>query len=82
MSVLLGNLFVNLVFFAISTFFVMALEESFGTSAGVLAGFVFLMLVIVFGEIVPQNLGRVIPLPFSRSFARWIQILMACLSPL
>jgi Mg2+/Co2+ transporter CorB len=82
MTVLLGNLLVNLVFFAMSTIFVMEIEDLYGASAGVLSGFVFLMLVIIFGEIVPKTLAGVLPLPFSRKTAWGMVQVMRTLKPL
>ena len=48
MTVLLGNLLVNLVFFALSTIFVIEVERNVDVSAGVLVGAAFLIIVILF----------------------------------
>ncbi len=82
MTVLLGNLLINLVFFATSTFFVMELESRYGGSVGLLVSFSFLILLIVFGEIAPKTLAGVLPLAFSRRIA-WLMLLsMRVLGPL
>lgn len=80
MTVLLGNLLVNLVFFALSTFFVMEVENAFDRSAGVLVSVFFLLLVIIFGEIAPKTLASVVPLDFARKTAWLIGRVMQVLS--
>jgi putative hemolysin len=82
MSVLLSNLLVNLVFFALSTIFVMEVEKNIDASAGVMVGAFFLMVVIVFGEILPKTLASIVPLAFSRRTAGFIYRLMRVLRPL
>jgi putative hemolysin len=81
MTVLLGNLLVNLVFFALSTIFVIEVERNVDVSAGVLVGAAFLIIVILFGEIVPKTIASIFPLPFSRKTAWLIYRVMVLLSP-
>jgi putative hemolysin len=82
MTVLLGNLLVNLIFFALSTIFVMEMERRVDVSAGVFVGIFFLLVVIIFGEILPKALAGVIPLLFARRSAWLILKVMQLLSPL
>ena len=82
MTLLLGNLLVNLIFFALSTIFVVRVERQFGVSAGYAMGFVFLFLVIIFGEILPKTLAGVIPYMFARRVAWLIFRVMQLLWPL
>lgn len=81
MTVLLGNLLVNMSFFAFSTIFVLQLEEV-APGAGVIAGAGFLMAVIIFGEIVPKTLASVAPLGFSRTTAPFLLVVSTVLGPL
>jgi len=80
MSVLLGNLLVNMSFFAVSTVFVLKVEEV-DLGAGVLVSLGSLLVVIVFGEILPKTLASVLPLPFSRITAPFILLVMRSLTP-
>ena len=60
-SILLGNLFVNLLFFTISTIIAFQLneQEQSGLAWGIGVG--ALMVVIIFGEVLPKNVGVTIP---------------------
>jgi len=54
---LLGNMLVNILFFAVSSVLVLRIEKEFGvTTAGVTA-FVFLFVLILFGEVFPKSLA-------------------------
>ena len=81
MTVLLSNLLVNLIFFALSTIFVMEVEKNVDVSAGVMMGVFFLLVVIIFGEILPKTLASIVPLTFSRRTAWIIYRLMLVLTP-
>jgi len=82
MSLLLGNLLVNMSFFAFSTLIIFKIEKEISASAGFLASLVSLLLVIIFGEILPKTIASVIPLPFSRCFAWFIYRLNLSLNPI
>jgi putative hemolysin len=56
-SVLLGNMLVNILFFCEGAALAARLGEHRGPGAEVLAGFMLLLLVILFGEIFPKALG-------------------------
>ena len=81
MTVLLGNLFVNMSFFAFSTFLILKVERDYSASAGLLVSLMSLFLLVIFGEILPKTLASVIPLRFSRFFSWWIYRLSLILSP-
>ena len=82
MTVLLGNLLVNLIFFALSTIFVLEVEHHVDVSAGFVVGLLFLFLVIIFGEILPKALAGVVPLKFARRTAWVVLKVMQVLWPL
>ena len=82
MTLLLGNLLVNLIFFALSTIFVVEVERRISVSAGYVMGFIFLFLVIIFAEILPKTLAGVIPYVFARRVAWLILKVMQLLWPL
>ena len=58
-SILLGNLFVNLLFFTISAIVALRLGEHSALAWGF--GIVSLLIIIIFGEILPKNLGVTAP---------------------
>lgn len=81
MSVLLGNLLVNMSFFAVSTLFVLEVEKV-DVGAGFLVSLGSLLIVIVFGEILPKTIASVLPLSFSRVMSPFILIVMRSLTPM
>lgn len=81
MSVLLGNLLVNMSFFAVSTLFVLKVQKEQGSGAGFLVSLSSLLAVIVFGEILPKTLASVLPLQFSRVTSPFIYLVMRSLTP-
>ena len=58
-SILLGNLFVNLLFFTISAIISFQLSEHTGLAWGIALGSLF--VIIIFAEILPKNLGVLAP---------------------
>ncbi len=56
-AVLLGNMVVNVLFFACSTVIVLQLDRQFGSLPAGLAGAGFLLLLVVFGEVTPKVLA-------------------------
>lgn len=81
MSVLLGNLFVNMTFFAFSTLLVFKVEAEVSASAGFMVSLLSLFAVVIFGEILPKTIASVIPLQFSRYVAWVILKLTQTLTP-
>ena len=80
MSILLGNLFVNLCFFACSSIYIVKVNNTVSVGAGVLLSVFFLMCVLLFGEIIPKTIATVIPVPFSKKTAGIINIMVTGLS--
>ena len=69
MTILLGNLLVNMSFFALSTLLIFEVEKAYSAGAGFALSVVFLVLVLVFGEIVPKTLASIYPYGFSKFVA-------------
>ena len=82
MSILLGNLFVNLSFFACSSFFIVWVNNEVSVVAGFFLSVFFLLCVLLAGEIVPKTIATVIPLAFSKKTARFMHIMVSSLSGL
>jgi len=80
MSILLGNLFVNLCFFACSSIYIVKVNNSVSVGAGVLLSVFFLMCVLLFGEIIPKTIATVLPVPFSKKTASVMNVMVTALS--
>jgi putative hemolysin len=80
MSILLGNLFVNLCFFACSSVFIVWANNNISMSAGVFLSIFFLVCVLMFGEIIPKTIATIIPVPFSKKIAPAMHIMVRVLS--
>lgn len=78
LSVLLGNLFVNVLFFAV----VSAVAPDEGEYDGVVWGAVALVTILVCGEIVPKSLALRAPLPIARLGATALALFIAFARPL
>lgn len=77
-SVLLGNLTVNIFFFCLSTAVNNQIGKYYGTVPQVVFGFIVLGVLIICGEIMPKAIGLKYSLPISRLscyiIAVWIKI--------
>ena len=82
MTVLLGNLLVNLSFFAFSSMFIMQVSASMSTGMSFLVSLFFLLLVILFGEILPKLYATMAPYRVSRLGAPVVYRLAQVLMPL
>lgn len=82
MSILLGNLFVNLTFFACSSIFIVWISETISAGAGVVASLFFLGCVLVFGEILPKTIATALPVAFSKRTAYFMLFVVKSLNGL
>lgn len=82
MTILLGNLFVNLSFFAFSSLIILRVEREVSTSASFILSIVFLLAVLIFGEICPKVLASSKPLLFSRIASPLIYRIVYVLRPM
>ncbi|AKJ65695.1 hemolysin family protein [Kiritimatiella glycovorans] len=80
-AVLFGNMLVNLLFFCSGAAMATHLGRAAGGWIEVAAGIVLLVLVILFGEILPKALGVSYPLAFSRAAAIPLRGWFALTSP-
>lgn len=81
-TILLGNLVVNVAYFAISAALAMAAQESLGVSWAVGLSAFLLLLLIVGSEVLPKSVGAVLQLPVCRLTAAPLLALHVLLSPL
>lgn len=81
-TILLGNLFVNILFFAGSTMVLAAIHARHGTSAELAAGLASLLLLLCLGEIIPKTLASAVPTPFAKGVAIPLYVLHRILTPL
>ncbi len=65
-SVLLGNLTVNILFFCISAVIAADISKTYGEFYQAIMGIIILLLVIIFGEILPKSIGLRFPLRIAR----------------
>ena len=79
-SILLGNLFVNLLFFTISAIITFQLSEYSTLAWGL--GIGSLLVVIVFGEAIPKNLGVTAPQFFALLTSVPLSLLVRTLQPI
>lgn len=82
MTILLGNLFVNMAFFAFSSVYILQVESSSSAGKSLALSVFFLLLVVLCGEIIPKTIASVSPLYISRLSAPVIYRLTQVLSPL
>ncbi len=82
MTVLLGNLFVNLMYFAISSVYIFRVKELYSVSASVAASAGVLILLVIGGEILPKTVAAAAPYPVGRLCAPIINRLRLLLAPL
>ena len=80
-SILLGNLFVNLMFFTLATIiaFKLQLKEQNSLAWGIGVG--SLLVVIVFSEVLPKNLGVLAPLFFAQLASAPLSFIVRILQP-
>lgn len=81
MTILLGNLGVNLCFFAFSAIVVLRIEEEVSVSASLTASLLFLLLVLVFGEVLPKTIAASLPEFFSRFAAPILEKIQFVIRP-
>ena len=79
-SILLGNLFVNLLFFTISTIITFHLSAQSNLAWGI--GIGSLLIVIVFCEILPKNVGVIAPQFFALLTCVPLSLLVRVLQPI
>jgi len=80
-TILFGNMLVNVAFYSISVPFTVELSRSYGTSAGLLFALLTLIVVIVFGEVLPKSIAVVYPFRFSLVVAIPLSFFNLVLSP-
>jgi len=78
-SILLGNLFVNLMFFTLASVIAFRLEEQSHLAWIISAGSLF--VVIIFAEILPKNVGFMIPQFFTLFACVPLSVLVRVLQP-
>jgi len=80
--VLFGNLLVNVSFYATGTVVALGLGGSWGRAGAVVSGVVFLMVLVVVGEILAKFVALSAPLVISRAFAPPLQYFYNMVGPL
>jgi len=78
-SILFGNLFVNLLFFTISAIITFQLSEQTNLAWGIAIG--SLLVVIIFGDILPKNLSVLAPLFFVLLVCVPLSVVVRILQP-
>ncbi|MBF0245363.1 MAG: DUF21 domain-containing protein, partial [Planctomycetes bacterium] len=81
MTLLLGNLLVNLAFFAFSSLYVFELEKHGSMTESIVLSLVFLFVLVFFSEILPKTMASSYPLRCSRLAAPLISALTRVLAP-
>lgn len=81
-TILLGNLFVNLLFFAGSTLLLSSIHARHGAVGELVAGVAVLLVILNLGEIVPKTLGNAMPEAFAKVVAIPLYLLHQGLAPL
>ena len=79
-SILLGNLFVNILFFTLASILAFRLKDHSGLAFGI--GFGSLLAIILFAEIIPKNISVRMPLFCSLLVCMPISLLVRLLRPL
>ncbi len=67
-TILLGNMVVNILYYAVATMFVDTINKSFGTVGGVIFGVFSFCAVLITGEIAPKSVAAVLRVWFARIF--------------
>ena len=81
-SVLLGNLFVNLVFFTLASIVAFRLEKQDMTALAWGIGLGSLLVIIIFAEILPKSISVMAPLFFSQLVSIPVSLLVRTLQPI
>ena len=81
-SILLGNLFVNLIFFTLASIIAFRLNENEHYNLAVGIGFGSLLVVIVFAEVLPKNFGVMAPQFFALLTSVPLSFLVRTLQPI
>jgi Mg2+/Co2+ transporter CorB len=79
-TILLGNLFVNLLFFTISAIITFRLSEYGGLAWGIAVG--SLLIIIIFAEILPKNVGVLAPQFFALIVCIPLSFIVRTLQPI
>ena len=67
LTILLGNMIVNILYFAVATLFVKNVEKIFGVFGGLVFGVISFCSVLIIGEITPKSLASALRVGFSKS---------------
>jgi len=81
-TILFGNLVVNVLFYSVSVTLVLRLHREGLTAAATALGIAAPLLVIVFGEVAPKSLAVYVPRPIAELAAPPLVVLRAVLLPL
>jgi CBS domain containing-hemolysin-like protein len=80
-ALLLGNMIVNVLYFAASSILVLRFEQKAGVTAAAFSGFVFFVALLLFGEILPKSLSYARSKTISIFAALGIYVLVRILRP-
>ena len=80
-TVLFGNMLVNVLFFAVASGIVFYMDEALGHGIALLAGILFLLVLIIGGEVTPKAVATRKPLTLSRYVAFPLYLLEKVLFP-
>lgn len=67
LTILLGNMIVNILYFAVATMFTKNIEDAYGVFGGIVFGTVSFCSVLVIGEITPKSLASALRVGFSKA---------------
>jgi len=79
---LFGNMTVNILFYAVSSVFIVRVEEQAGAGAAVLVAFVTFCFLVLFGEILPKSLAYANSKSFSITAALPLALCVRIFSPI
>ncbi|HJO95228.1 MAG TPA: hemolysin family protein [Victivallales bacterium] len=64
-AILFGNLTVNILFFCLSTVLIMQIGQTYGHLMQIIFGLIALVIIILFGEILPKSVGINYPITYA-----------------
>lgn len=67
LTILLGNMIVNILYFAVSTLFVEKIQYVYGSIGSILFGVFSFAAVLILGEITPKSIATVVRVGFARA---------------
>ncbi len=82
LTILLGNMIVNILYFSVATLFVDSVTTYFGAVGGVLFGIISFCGVLIGGEIAPKSIASVLKILFARIMVIPIYYIHRGISPL